>query len=212
VDFASHEAASRNLAADSKVTVKFADLLGDLTALGKFDLIYCQEVLHHTADPFFAFRNLRSLLAENGEIAIYVYKKKAVLREFADDYIRERISHLTYQQSHEVINEITEFAREVSKMPGKINFPGIKSLGVRAQETTLHRFIYNNFFKNFWNEQLTFEENFSINFDWYHTQLSSRHTKDEVEGWFLECGLSIVHSLEDDFGVTVRGVSQHIPD
>ena len=48
----------------------------DLSSLGKFDFIYCQEVLHHTTNPFFAFKNLVNLVAPEGEIAIYVYKKR----------------------------------------------------------------------------------------------------------------------------------------
>lgn len=207
MDFAAHEVASQNLAEDPKVTVKLGDLMGELTDLGKFDFIYCQEVLHHTSDPFFAFRNLCSLLEEDGVIAIYVYKKKADLREFADDYIRAQLSNLTHEQSHDAIKEITNFAQEVSSRKSKIHFPAIESLGIKEQQSTIHRFIYNNFFKNFWNDQLTYEENFAINFDWYHPALSSRHTTSEVEGWFSKCGLSIIHSFEDDFGITVHGIN-----
>lgn len=205
IDFASHLTAAENLSGDSKVTIEFGDITEDLSSLGNFDLIYCQEVLHHTTNPKWAFQNLSSLLKDGGEIAIYVYKKKAVLREFADDYIRERISSLSYDETRKVIGEITVFAREVSKFDTKLSFPRLEILGVEPQQLSAHRFIYNNFFKNFWNDELTFEENFSINFDWYHPELCSRHSLAEIRGWFLETGLEIVHILEDDFGITVRG-------
>ncbi len=52
------------------------DMLGDLAPLGEFDLIYCQEVLHHTADPAAAFRNLVGRLRPGGELAIYVYRSR----------------------------------------------------------------------------------------------------------------------------------------
>ena len=81
------------------VEVYKKDLVGDLSEIGKFDLIYCQEVLHHTSDPFGAFSNLCSRLNPSGEIAIYVYKVKAPVREFTDDYIRGLISDLSYEEA-----------------------------------------------------------------------------------------------------------------
>src|SRR5215208_4100622 len=43
-----HDAvAHENLAGLPNVSVRPGDLLGDLSELGEFDFIYCQEVLHH---------------------------------------------------------------------------------------------------------------------------------------------------------------------
>jgi 2-polyprenyl-3-methyl-5-hydroxy-6-metoxy-1,4-benzoquinol methylase len=75
------------------------DLLNDLTSLGQFDFIYCQEVLHHTEDPARAFRNLCKLLLPGGEIAIYVYKRKAPTREWVDDCIRDELSPVPYEEA-----------------------------------------------------------------------------------------------------------------
>jgi hypothetical protein len=44
-----------------------------------------------------------------------------------------------------------------------------------------------------------------INYDWYHPQLATRHTLDEVEGWFVSAGLKIEHRCVDFYGITVRG-------
>ena len=206
VDFSSHEVATENSQKLENTFFQNADLMEDLSHLGEFDLIYCQEVLHHTLDPQRSFNNLVRILSPNGEVAIYVYKKKAVLREYADDFIRNEIQHLSLEESRSLITQITEFAQTISKIPGTISWPAIPLLGIKESNSTIHRFIYNNFFKNFWNEQLSFEENFLINFDWYHPSLCSRHTQDEIEGWFQEANLKIIHSLEDDFGITVRGI------
>ena len=116
IDLVAHEIAAKNLEGVPRCSFLFGDLLGDLNSLGTFDLIYCQEVLHHTSNPRMAFRNLVTLLSPGGEIAIYVYKKKAVLREYSDDFIREQISNLTYEESRTVIGEITNFAKEMSKL------------------------------------------------------------------------------------------------
>ena len=92
IDLSSAEVAAENLNSFKNVDVYTKDLLGDLTDLGYFELIYCQEVLHHTNDPLGAFSNLCKRLKPGGEIAIYVYKLKAPIREFSDDYIRGLIS------------------------------------------------------------------------------------------------------------------------
>ena len=206
IDLVAHEIAAKNLEGVPRCSFLFGDLLGDLNSLGTFDLIYCQEVLHHTSNPRMAFRNLVTLLSPGGEIAIYVYKKKAVLREYSDDFIREQISNLTYEESRTVIGEITNFAKEMSKLENKISIPALRVLGIKEQSLTLQRFIYNNVFKNFWSDELSYEENFSINFDWYHPDLCSRHTLEEVTNWFMEENLLLLHTKEDDFGITARGL------
>jgi SAM-dependent methyltransferase len=206
IDFSSHEIAASNFGDLPNTDFQFADLMQDLSHLGTFDLIYCQEVLHHTKDPQKSFGNLTEILAPGGEIAIYVYKKKADIREFSDDFIRDRIKDLSYAETKEVIDQITNFARIVSQVPGEFNFPAISVLGIPESNLSVHRFIYNNLFKNFWNDELTYEENFLINFDWYHPSLCSRHTLSEILGWFADSDLTVIHAKEDDFGITVRGI------
>src|SRR5215213_255312 len=77
IDLTAADVARANLEGAERVSVLQRDLLDDLTDLGEFDFVYCQEVLHHTADPERAFRNLAERLAPEGEIAIYVYRRKA---------------------------------------------------------------------------------------------------------------------------------------
>ena len=52
---------------------------------------------------------------------------------------------------------------------------------------------------------MTEEDNTAINYDWYHPQLCSRHTPEEIEGWFVDAELEIIHSLTDPYGITMRG-------
>ena len=205
IDLAAAHVARQNLAGNPRTEFHEGDLLGDLQGLGRFDLIYCQEVLHHTLDPKRAFLNLTTLLEDGGEIAIYVYKKKAPLREFADDMIRDAISPMAYEQAIEEMKQITELGRVLSELKLKVQIPEVRLLDIEAGEYDLQRFIYNFFLKCFWNPELSEEENFAINYDWYHPQLCSRHTRDEVEEWFKEAGLEILHSLVDPYGITVRG-------
>lgn len=208
IDIASVEVCRQNLVGMENVFIYEKDLLGDLSGLSQFDLIYCQEVLHHTVDPKAAFSNLCRLLSPGGEIAIYVYKKKAPLREYTDDYIRDKVSSLSYEQAREAMKEITELGRVLTDLNVKAAIPEVKILGIEAGEYDIQRFIYHFFFKCFWNPAMSFEENTAINYDWYHPQLSSRHTLEEVESWFAAAGLRIIHRCVDHYGITVRGIKE----
>ena len=206
IDLVAGDVARENLAGLDRVTVLQKDLLGNLSSLGHFDLIYCQEVLHHTEDPRGAFLNLCQCLGEKGEIAIYVYKKKAPLREYADDYIRDQISGLPYEQALDSMKAVTELGRALSYLNVKVRVPDVQVLGIEAGEYEVQRFIYHYFLKCFWNPSLSFDENAAINYDWYHPQLCTRHTLEEVESWFADAGLEIIHCCVDYYGITVRGI------
>ena len=72
---------AKNLAKDngvlSKIIFKKKDILSSLDDLGKFDLIICTGVLHHTEDAYKGFNNLVNILKPNGIIIIGLYHKYA---------------------------------------------------------------------------------------------------------------------------------------
>lgn len=206
IDLVASHVAAQNLEGAPNTSFFQKDLLGDLLDLGTFDFIYCQEVLHHTSDPRASFLNLCSLLRPGGEIAIYVYKVKAPIREFTDDFVRRGIAGLPYDEAMAACREITELGRVLSETGGKVTVPAVKLLGIEAGEYNTQRFLYHFFMKCFWNPDLDFEANAVINYDWYHPQLCTRHTLDEVRGWFRDAGLKINHECVDHYGITVRGM------
>ena len=104
------------------------------------------------------------------------------------------------------LESITLFAKQLSESRIVVRVPAVRVLGIAEGEYDLQRFIYHHFFKNFWNPALSLTDNIAVNYDWYHPQLCSRHSLEEVEGWFQESRLSIVHSCADAYGITVRGV------
>lgn len=74
---------ARFRAEKENVNVKFIkkDLIIDnLNELGKFDLIICLGVLHHTENPKKGFENLVKLLNPGGKVIIGLYHKYARLR------------------------------------------------------------------------------------------------------------------------------------
>jgi SAM-dependent methyltransferase len=197
--------ARTNLEGAERVTIHELDLLGDLSQLGSFDFVYCQEVLHHTADPEAGLLNLAGLLEHGGELAIYVYRRKAPVREFTDDYVRERLSALSYEDAMEQCRRIAELGRELSALGATVTVPDIEGLGIEAGEYDVQRLVYHFFMKCFWNDELDAEANAAINFDWYHPQLCSRHSLEECRDWFARAGLEVTWEHVDHYGITVRG-------
>jgi SAM-dependent methyltransferase len=211
IDFAAADVAAANLRGFPRVRVAAKDILDDLSDLGSFDFIYCQEVLHHTDDPRRGFTNLSGRLVPGGEIAIYVYKLKAPVREFTDDYLRAKMAKLSYDEAMELARTVTELGRRLSAIGAEIDAPAIEALGIPGGRHPLQRFLYHFFIKCFWNDELSFDENAVINFDWYRPQIASRHTLEEVRGWFRENGLALLHEHVDEYGITVRGVRPKEP-
>lgn len=191
---------------DKNIQLFQKDILsGDLKDLGKFDFIYCQEVLHHTADPLKAFHNLCALLEKDGEIAIYVYKKKAPIREYIDDYVRDKIATLPYKDAIKVCEQITELGKSLYNQKSFVKIPPVDVLGIDKGEYELQRFIYHFFLKCFWNPELTFRDNVAINFDWYHPEICLRYNVEDIRKWFKKEKLIINHECVDHYGITMKG-------
>lgn len=205
IDLTAADVARDNLKDYSNIRIQQKDLLDDLSDLGKYDFIYCQEVLHHTLDPKQAFFNLCRQLQQYGEIAVYLYKQKAPMREFADDMIRSRISTLPYEEAMVAIEDITQLGKILTELKTTVKIPEIKMLDIPAGEYDVQRLLYHFFLKCFWNPALSEKENIAINYDWYHPQLCSRHTLPEILGWFNESGLQVMQQHVDHYGITIRG-------
>lgn len=205
IDLTAADVAAENLKEYKNVNFFDKNLLDDLNDLGKFDFIYCQEVLHHTGDARKGFDNLVKILESDGEIAIYVYKQKAPTREFVDDYIREKLNGMDYEQAMVQCRQITELGKALSDQNIKLQIPAVDVLQIPAGEYDLQRFVYHFFAKIFWNNEFNFEDNAVINYDWYHPQDCTRHTVEEVREWFTENGLTISHEFVDFYGITMKG-------
>lgn len=205
-DYASADVARRNLG--SQVEAVFdADLL-DLETLRMMpspNFIYCQEVLHHTADPSVAFSNLVEILSPGGEIAIYVYKQKAPIRELTDDYVRNQISGLSHDDAMELAADFSKLGKALTDLDVEVEVPAVRLLGIPSGRYSVQRLVYHFFAKCYWNPELTPDHNDLINFDWYHPSLCSRHTIEEVLTWYELNSLKVEHSYEDEYGITVRG-------
>jgi ubiquinone/menaquinone biosynthesis C-methylase UbiE/uncharacterized protein YbaR (Trm112 family) len=183
---------------------------GDLTNLpfakGFFDYIASDGVLHHTPSTENSFKSLVPCLEANGDIAIYVYKKKGPVREFCDDYIRNHATNLSAEACYDFSKAVTRLGKSLSDMNAEISIPeDIPYLELKAGKHNLQRFIYWNMFKCFWKDDYDFETNVMVNFDWYHPQYAHRHMPEEVRQWFQDMNLDILHFDVIESGISARG-------
>lgn len=169
-----------------------------------FDFINCDQMIHHTADPRTAFENLRRKLKPGGHICCYVYKKKAVVREFTDDYVRERISRLPADEALRICESITRLGQALADLDVTLDVPeDIPVLGITQGKVSLQRFFHWNVMKCFWNDDFDFHTNNIINFDWYHPEFCFRFEPREFRSWFAK-GWDIESWDVQDAGISCR--------
>lgn len=170
-----------------------------------FDAIVSEGVLHHTPSTERAMKALVPLLAPGGELMFYVYRRKAPIREFTDDYVRELIADMTPEEAWEALRPLTRLGQALAELQVEVDVPeDVPLLGIEAGRYDVQRLIYWHVAKVFWNSQMTFEENNHLNFDWYAPRYAHRHTEEEVRGWCADEGLEITHFDVDEAGFTVR--------
>ncbi len=150
-----------------------------------FDFINCDQVIHHTPDPRATFEHLRCKLKPGGHICCYVYKKKAVIREFTDDWIRQQIGEMPIEEALKVCEGITRLGKTLAGLHVTVDIEeDIPVLGIRKGKMDLQRLFHWNVMKCFWNDGFDFFTNNIINFDWYHPQYCFRFEPDEFKAWF----------------------------
>lgn len=166
-----------------------------------FDVIVSNGVFHHTPNTKLALRNVIKKLKSGGVCLFYVYKKKSPIREFSDDYIRSKISDLPYDLAWNEMIPITNLAKSLHAQSIKITIPhDVEILGIKKGEYDLQRFIYQFFFKCFWNEEWGFDYSNMVNYDWYHPKFSWRQSETEIREWCKEFHLNVVSLKEGESG------------
>ncbi len=171
-----------------------------------FDYIYSDQVLHHTKNTGTSFKYLTKFLTNHGDISIYVYNKKAPVREYVDDYIRNRTVKMSVEECTDFSKQMAYLGKSLAKLKKKIKIPyDIPILGVKAGEYDVQRFVYWHFLKCFWDESDNFERSVGVNFDWYSPKYAFRHTPSEVKKWFKDAQIKITTFKEIESGISVTG-------
>jgi SAM-dependent methyltransferase len=184
----------------------------DLTQLpfqtGFFDFIACDQVLHHTRNTEQSFHALAGKLARGGHLSIYVYKRKAPIREFADDFLRAAAREMSEEENWELAEQLTELGRALWETGAKVTLPDLPVLGVKAGTYDVQRFVYWCMLKCYWNPALDYGDSVITNYDWYRPLYAHRHEPEEVKKWFRDAGLAIVTFHECEAGISVRGCKE----
>jgi SAM-dependent methyltransferase/uncharacterized protein YbaR (Trm112 family) len=201
------DVAHERLAAIPRTHFVQADLARLPFAEATFDAVVAEGVLHHTPSTKAAFDALVPLLRAGGELLLYVYRRKAPIREFTDDYVRDIVSELSPDEAWEALLPMTKLARALAELHAEVEVPeDVPLLGIKAGRHDVQRLVYWHFAKLYWRDEYSLEENNHLQFDWYHPRYAHRHTEDELRGWCAEAGLEIAHLDVQESGLTLRAL------
>lgn len=170
----------------------------------EFDLIFSEGVLHHTDSTEKTLKHLVKFLKPGGYILFYVYRKKGPVREFSDDYIRNKIAGLTDEEAWDALIPITRLGKTLGDLNVSVSVSEeIPMLGIPAGTFDLQRFFYWYVLKAFYRPEFSLDEMNHINFDWYRPLNCHRHSEEEIQSWCTETGLRIERMKAEDAGITV---------
>jgi len=168
------------------------------------DFTVCDQVIMHTENPRDTLKELSRITSPKGEVCCYWYRKKALPRELLDDHFRANTTKFTNEELWQLSREVLGLGKMLSEMKVVAEFPSVPSLGIEGGKMDLQRFIYWNFIKCFWNDDLGYATSLSTNFDWYSPVNAKRFSKEEVDADLKESGLSPNFFHEEESGYSGR--------
>jgi ubiquinone/menaquinone biosynthesis C-methylase UbiE len=160
---------------------------------GAFDYVNCDQVIQHTEDPPAVFRELARLTRPGGELTCYVYRRKAMPRELLDEHFRTHCKTMSHDELMALSRQLTELGRMLDKADVVLDFPAIPALGIEGGRQNIQRFLYWNFLKCFWNEELGEEVSVLTNLDWYSPSQAARYSETEFRAWISDARLVETH-------------------
>ncbi|MFH2202521.1 MAG: methyltransferase domain-containing protein [Elusimicrobiota bacterium] len=160
---------------------------------GRFDTIYSQGVIHHTADTRGAFDEISRLVKRDGHLSVWVYGTPGSYRSFSTNPLRSgrrwlgRVLPLVWlavwarQLLSDAVRAVT------TRMPVRLLYALCYPLTLLGAVPVV--------------KYLTFsvEPDFGVrlteNFDWLAPPFQTKHTKEEVRGWFESAGYEVLRHL-----------------
>lgn len=176
--------AARDLTADlPRIALSRGDLLRLPFANGMFDHIYSIGVLDHTPDPRAAFLGLARLLKPGGRIAIWIYAREKPAVERVMNWHRAVSTRLPLG-ALVFLSRITAPVGSLKRRLMASRIRAVQRAGVVLHALTIGVSMHPDA-----------EVRVCDTLDWYAPKFLSRHTFDEVAGWFAEAGLVDVIDL-----------------
>lgn len=181
-----------------------ADLTDLPLAPGSVDVIFSEGVLHHTDSTEGALKAVAPLLRSGGRILFYVYRRKALIREYTDDAIRAQLQEMTPEHAWKALEPLTRLGIALGELDVELDIPeDVDVLGMKAGKQDLQRWFYYDIAKAYYDPNMTFGEMHHINFDWYAPKNAFRQTEEEVRQWCDEAGLDVEHEDIHQSGITI---------
>jgi arsenite methyltransferase len=172
-------------------------------------VIFSEGVLHHTDSTERALRALVTLLRPAGRFLFYVYRRKGPIREFTDDYVRERLQAMDPADAWEAMIPLTKLGRALGDLGLEVEVAeDVPLLGIPAGRIDIQRLFYWHVFKAAYDPELTLEELNHINYDWYAPRNAHRQTPEEVRRWCDQAGLEIEQENIQEAGITIVAVKR----
>ena len=176
--------AARELTGDlPHVALSRGDLLRLPFAPGSFDHVYSIGVLDHTPDPRSAFLGLARLLRPGGRIAIWIYAREKPSVEKVMDLHRSVSKRLPLP----LLVTLSRIMAPVGLLKRRLvasRWWAVRRSGVALHALTIGVSMHPDP-----------EVRICDTLDWYAPKFLSRHTYEEVAGWFAEAGLVDVVDL-----------------
>jgi arsenite methyltransferase len=191
---------------DKGISAKFvqSDLNSIPPELGQFDIIFSEGVLHHTDSVEQSLAQLSTRLLPGGLFMFYVYCKKAPVREYTDDLIRDAINPMSNEDAWEALVPLTELGAKLGDLNIEIEIEkDIDILEIPKGKYNLQRLFYYKIAKAYYRPEYSIEEMNHINFDWFRPKNCYRHTPNEIKLFCERANLKIQKMHLEDSGITV---------
>jgi len=171
---------------------------------GSVDAIFSEGVLHHTPSTEASLKGLVRLLRPGGVYMFYVYRKKGPIREFTDDYLRDKLAGVAPEEAWRQLEPLTKLGEVLGALDTEIDVPEpILLLEIPAGKINLQRFFYWHVMKLYYRPEYTLDEMNHVNFDWYTPQYAHRQTDEQIRTWCAESGLMIEREILEPPGITI---------
>ena len=80
-------------------------------------------VIHHTPNAKESFKHLVKHTKKGGIFSTYTYKIKGPIREFCDNFIREKTTQMDYKECYEFSKAITLLGKSFSELNQNVEIP-----------------------------------------------------------------------------------------
>ncbi|PCI40781.1 MAG: hypothetical protein COB53_00370 [Elusimicrobia bacterium] len=176
-----------------KLHVVQGDLLRPPFKPGSFDVIYSQGVIHHTADTRGAFDRIADLVKRDGFLSVWVYGTPGSYASFKTNPLK---STRAWLKAILPLVWLVVWARQIfsdavrvftTRLPVRVLYALCYPLTVLGAIPLLKYMTFS--------VEPEFQVRLIENFDWLAPPFQTKHTKEEVGGWFASAGYEVLSRL-----------------